>query len=170
MPAAELFADAQHPSIAGYLLMAEAYAAIIAQQFDTPIVQPLRDANDAAVALDVQAEDLGRSFVHAGSWLVATAVGHPLPRDRMALAVDLFQRALGKEDDFSAWFGLGLAQAALRGALRTPDELTYLCRHTKSYRFSVADVSAAADRLEQVGVDPDVVQHIRTLGTSDILQ
>lgn len=161
---AELFVDGQHPSIGGYLLMAQTFAEIIAQRFDAPIARPLRDANEVVAAMGFDAQDERGALIDAGSWLVATSVNHPLPRDRMALATATFRAAMGKGDDFSAWLGLGLAQAALRGGLQSGNELARVCHYTKKYELAPDDVARTADRLQVLGVDAEIVTQVRALG------
>lgn len=167
IPAAEFFADAQHPSLAGYFLLADAYAAILSQRFDTPIVHHIDDASETAAALDFDSENLRESMIDAGSWLIAASVDHPLPRDRMNLAAALFESARGKGDDFSAWLGLGLAQAARYGGLRSADPISSVCRFGKSYRLSPEEGAAAADRLQALGVDAEIVHQVRVLSQNN---
>ena len=76
----DLFMDGQHPTIMGYLLLADAYAAILARRFATPVTHPLRDAQEAAVALSFEPHDETEAAAIAGSWLIATSVGHPFFR------------------------------------------------------------------------------------------
>lgn len=156
-----LFADGQHPSLAGYVLLANAFAEIIASRFDTEISHPLRDVDAVVAAVHFSAEDMRESMVDAASWLIATSVDHPSPRDRMALAMTIFQGALGKGDDFSAWVGLGLGQAALRGGLRSNDVLARVCRYNRRYNLPPEDAAITAERLAALGVDADIVEHVR---------
>lgn len=167
IPSAGWFADGQHPSLAGYVLLANAYADLLSQRFGASVTRPLHDADDAAVALGFNADDMRGAMVDAGSWLIATSVNHPLPRDRIALATTLFRGVLGKGDDFSAWLGIGLGQAALRGGLRSTDDVARACHYTKTYNLSPTDVAATADRLAALGVDADIVQRVRELGHAD---
>src|SRR5262249_9098985 len=133
----DLFMDGQHPTIEAYRLLANAYADILSRRFDAPIPHPLRDAHEVAAALGFEAEYLPASIIDAGSWLIATSVGHPFPRDRMALAEARFRSLLGRGDDFSAWVGIGLSQAAFRGGmLRNPNDIKSFAHwlgYAKSY-------------------------------------
>lgn len=170
----DLFMDGQHPTVAGYLLLADAYAEILSQRFDTPILHPLRDGSEAAAALGFTQRDEPGAVMVAGSWLIATAVGHPFPQDRMALAEKRFASALGKGDDFSAWFGIALAQATARGGLlRSPDDvraLGGLIGYVPAYSVQPSELSTVLARLRKFGVDEHVIEQLKKTGravTSD---
>jgi lysophospholipase L1-like esterase len=164
---AEWFADGQHPSLAAYVLLANAYADVISERFHTPIDRRLASAAEAIAAFNFPEEDMRGALVNAGAWLIATSVNHPLPRDRAAIATTRFRAALGKGDDFSAWLGIGLAQAALRGGLRGTDPIAYMCQYGKQYNLSPENVVTTVDRLAALGVDADIVERIRVLGHVD---
>jgi tetratricopeptide (TPR) repeat protein len=155
------FIDGQHPSLAGYVLLANAYADILSKRFETPIVQPLHDADQAIAALHVDAGTLRLAMLDAGDWLIAASVDHPFPRDRVALATALFRAALNTSDDLSAWLGIGLGQAALRGGLRSTDPVSRACHYTNAGSPSSADIAAIADRFAALGVDAEVVEQVR---------
>jgi tetratricopeptide (TPR) repeat protein len=164
----DLFMDGQHPTIAGYLQLANAYARILSERFDTPIRQPLRDEQEAAAALGFGPADMPRALIDSGSWLVATSVYHPFPKDRMALAEQRFRSLLGKGDDFSAWFGMALTQAAARGGmLRSADDvraLGSLAGYQESYSVAPTDMPALLARFEKFGVDAEVIEQLRKAG------
>jgi hypothetical protein len=164
----DLFMDGQHPTVTGYVLLADAYAAILAQRFDTPITHPLSDAAAATAALGFEPRDEPHAAAVAGSWLIATSVGHPFPHDRMALAEERFAAALGKGDDFSMYFGIALAEAASRdGMLRNPDDVrTFagLLSYVPSYSVPPNELPALLARLQRHGVDERVIEQLRRLG------
>jgi len=160
----ELFMDGQHPSIEGYRLLADAYARILTDRFNQPIANPLRDEREVAAAVGFGPEDVSGSLVDAGSWLIATSVNHPFPRDRMALAAKHFATL----DDFSAWMGIALTQAALRGGmLRSPADLLTLGNwggYTKSYRnVPSTNLPPLLVTFQKCGVDADVIDRLRAL-------
>lgn len=166
-----LFIDGQHPSLAGYLYLAEAYAGILSQRFATPIRHPLSGAGEVAAALAVNPQDTAAALVTAGSWLIATSVTHPFPLDRMTLAEKRFRSLLGDGDNFSAWFGIALAQAAARGGLlRNPDDvaaLGNLAGYNQSYRVAPDKLPALLARFTALGVDAEVLQGIRGSSGAD---
>jgi tetratricopeptide (TPR) repeat protein len=161
----ELLIDGQHPTVVGYLLLAEAFARILSQRFDTPIAHPLHGERDVMAALGMSRHDLHRALVDAGSWLVSTSVEHPFPHDRMALAEKRFASALGNGEDFSAWFGIALTQAAARGGmLRRQDDISALghaAGYTRSYSIPSSELSFLIARFQELGVDADVIEHLR---------
>ncbi len=164
----DLFMDGQHPTIAGYVLLADAYADILARRFDTPITHPLPDAAAATAALGFETRDEPHAAAIAGSWLIATSVGHPFPHDRMALAEKRFAAAVGKGDDFSMYFGIALAEAGARdGMLRNPDDvraLGGLLGYVPSYSVDSSELPAILARLQHHGVDANVIERLRRLG------
>lgn len=164
----DLFMDGQHPAFTGYVFLADAYAEILARLFDTPIVHPLQDAAAAAAALGFGASDEPRAAAIAGSWLIATSVGHPFPRDRMALAAKRFAGALGKGDDFSMYFGIALAQGAARGGmLRNPDDVQALgdaLGYVPAYSVPASELPSVLARFRKRGVDGDVLDQLRWAG------
>jgi lysophospholipase L1-like esterase len=162
----DLFMDGQHPTIEGYRLLANAYAQILTERFGTPITHPLHDAQEAAGILGFGERDFPGAIVDAGSWLIATSVGHPFPKDRMALATTRFASLVGKGDDFSAWMGIALAQAAARGGLlRNPAEVPKVAgSYAGSYRWALPELPSLLVRFQQLGVDDDVIDRVRELG------
>jgi hypothetical protein len=97
------------------------------------------------------------------------AVGHPFPQDRMALAEKRFASALGKGDDFSAWFGIALAQATARGGLlRSPDDvraLGGLLGYVPAYSVRPSELSSVLARLRKFGVDEQVIEQLQRTAT-----
>jgi lysophospholipase L1-like esterase len=166
IPGDDLFMDGQHPTVDGYLLLANAYAQILSDQFGTSLVHELRDAQEVAAALGFGERDFPGAIVDAGSWLIATSVGHPCPTDRMALAAKRFASLVGKGDDFSAWLGIALTQAAVRGSmLRDPSAApTVAASYARSYRIALPELPVLLPRFHQLGVDDDVVDRVRELG------
>src|SRR5262249_40180230 len=81
IPGDDLFMDGQHPTLAGYVLLANAYARILEQQFHVSVSRPLRSPQEAAAALGFESNDLAGAMVDSGSWLIVTSIGHPSPRD-----------------------------------------------------------------------------------------
>jgi tetratricopeptide (TPR) repeat protein len=164
----ELFLDGQHPTIEGYRLLANAYAQILAERFGARITYPLPDEPAVVAALGYEARDVPNALVDAGSWLIATAVDHPFPRDRMALAAKRFTSLIGAGDDFSAWLGIALTQAALRGGgLHSSDDgLAIVGAYTKSYHILPAEFPTLLVRLQQYGVDGDIIDRLKELHRS----
>jgi tetratricopeptide (TPR) repeat protein len=164
----DLFMDGQHPTIEGYLLLANAYAGILAEQFGARITHPLADVQAVVAALGYTASDVPNALVDAGSWLIATSVDHPFPRDRMALAAKRFASLIGEGDDFSAWLGIALTQAALRGGgLRSSDNgLAVVGAYTKSYHIPPAELPSLLVALQHYGVDVDVIDRLKELNRS----
>jgi tetratricopeptide (TPR) repeat protein len=165
----DLFMDGQHPTVAGYVLLANAYAAMLSERFATPITRPLRDGQGAAAALGFGPGDEPQAAVIAGSWLIATSVGHPFPQDRMALAEKRFAAAVGKGDDFSLYFGMALAQAAARGGLlRNPDDVRALggwLGYLPAYSVPASQLPTILARFQTYGVDGDVIARLSAAGT-----
>jgi lysophospholipase L1-like esterase len=161
----DLFMDGQHPTIEGYLLMANAYAQILTEQFGARVTQPLPDVETATAAFGYEPRDAAYALVDAGSWLIATSVGHPFPEDRMALAAKRFTSVIGKGDDFSAWLGIAITQAATRGGgmLSSPNGLAMVGAYTKSYQIPAAEFPGLLARLQQYGVDGDVIDRLKEL-------
>ena len=162
----EMIIDGQHPTLEGYRLLATAVADIICDRFGATIANPLGDASAVAAALGFGPLDEAGALIDAGSWLLATSVGHPFADDRIALAAERFASAGGKGDDFSAWMGIALTQAALRGGIlrdpaTAPEVLGY---YAKSYRVALPKLPSLLPLFEKVGVDADVVQRVRRLG------
>lgn len=161
----DLFMDGQHPTLTGYVYLANAYAQIISDRFETPILSPLPDEDSVEAALGVEPRDTCNALIDAGSWLIATSVGHPFPHDRMALARKRFGSVLGKGDEFSAWFGIALTQAAGRGGLlRSPDDvhaLGGLLGYRQSYIVESEKLSSLLARFQQRGVDAEVLEHLQ---------
>lgn len=161
----DLFMDGQHPTVAGYLLLADAYADILSRRFDTPILHPLGDGQQAAAALGFGRRDEPHAVTVAGSWLIATSVGHPFPQDRMALAEQRFASAIGKGDDFSAYFGIALAQASARGGLlRSPDDVRALggsLGYVPAYSVRPSELASLLARFRKFGVDENVIEQLR---------
>ena len=155
------FIDGHHPNLAGYVLIANAYAEILSHRFDTPIARPLRDADEAIAALHVDAQALRSAMIDGGNWLIAASVDYPFPRDRVELATARFRDVLRTGDDLEAWLGIGLGQAALRGGLRSSDPVSRACHYSHGNNLSSSDVAEVADRLAALGVDADVVEHVR---------
>jgi tetratricopeptide (TPR) repeat protein len=165
-PGDDLFMDGQHPTVDGYLLIADAYAHILSEQFGVAIPHPLRDAQEVVTALEFGERDFPGAIVDAGSWLIATSVGHPFPTDRMALAAKRFGSLVGKGDDFSAWLGIALTQAAMRGGLlRNPSAAPKIAgSYARSYRIALPELPALLPKFHEIGVDDDVIARVRDLG------
>lgn len=110
-----LFSDGQHPNLEGYLLLSDAYAQRLAETFHEPLRRSIAGPADALRAFHVSREDQGRAFVQSGAWFFAVAAQHGNPETRLAKALDRFQRAVAlAPDEFAAWLGLGLTQAAMK--------------------------------------------------------
>jgi hypothetical protein len=163
-----LIIDGQHPTLAGYRLLAGAIGEILSQRFATPLRHPLSEDAEVTAALEFGPSDLTQALMQAGSWLIATSVGHPAPDDRMALAEQCFAGAVGRGDDFSAWFGVAMAQAAARGGmLREADDVALL-GNWAGYHGTYSDIGAdelarLLPRFAAHGVDPAVLTQLRAL-------
>ena len=160
-----LFMDGQHPSIEGYRVLADAYAQTLVDRFGARIIHPLPDVATVVSALGFEQRDVPGALVDAGSWLIATAVDHPFPRDRMALAAKRFNSLIGEGDDFSAWLGIALTQAAVRGGglHSSSNVLSIVGAYTQSYQVPPAQLPALLRRLREQGVDSEILDRLIVL-------
>ncbi len=166
----DLFVDGQHPNLAGYTLLAAATARRL-QWMDgvTDGVDGVAERAQVGIGelFDITSADLRRAHVKSGTWLLATAVHHPWPRDRMAAAERHFGAAIGHGDDFSAYAGLAIAQAARHDLLSDDDNIAVLSRMNLYYRDAITvsenDWSRIVRLLRTFGSNPTVLQEIEGL-------
>lgn len=110
----------------------------------------------------------GHAHIGSGSWLIATAAHHPWPLDRLALAESHFRAAVGSGDDFSAWLGVAVVQAARNGGfLRNNENVNLLGQTQVYYNRSFLIPSSYRDQLvaqfRNDGVDDAVLQPLAQL-------
>lgn len=161
-----LFSDGHHPNLAGYDLLAWSAARRLAEvsgvDFKNSGTSRMTDSLAGSLVRD---DDLRRAHIASGSWLISTAAYHPAPHDRLRLAEDHFRAALGGGDDFSAWLGLAVVQAAGRGFLRDKSNLDLLARaevyYRKSFSVPASERAALAGALRAAGADSVVLSHVQ---------
>jgi len=162
----DLFVDGQHPNLRGYALLAAATARTLAPT-DAPGEPAGTPAARVEDLVELTSQDLCRAFVKSGTWLLATAVHHPWPHDRMDLAEQNFEAASGRGDDFSAYAGLALAQAARNGLLASDQHLAVLAATRPYYRDAItvpeSDWNAVSLLLREFGTDPLVLRQLGEL-------
>jgi len=129
-----LFADGQHPNAEGYALMADAFAEAAARRLGVP-VRPFRNARNLARRVGLTPQDFAAADTNAGQWLFSVSAENYDPGQRLGLARRRFLEALKiSPDDFQAWLGLGLVQAAQNGNFMTnPAFLRALARYHLYY-------------------------------------
>jgi hypothetical protein len=121
-----------------------------------------------AARFHVGALESARAHIGSGAWLVATAAYHPWPVDRLTAAQQHFRAALGGGDDFSAWLGIALSQAALRGGfLKSRDHVDLLGQfqvyYHKSFAIPLSEREVVIDGLRSAGADAAALQRVREL-------
>lgn len=101
----ELFADVQHPSMAGYLLLAGAYGRALGEP------APPRETPEAVFErLGCGERCRARALNQAGWFFLTVSVGHAAPQPRLAAARGRFLQALRLDPGFyGARLGLALA-------------------------------------------------------------
>jgi tetratricopeptide (TPR) repeat protein len=120
---ARLFADGHHPNLAGQRVLAAGFAGALAAVVGAPPPPPLARDEDVCRVLACPPRDLSAPFLNAATWLLASSVQHPDPRDRLALARANLEAAAARDpDDPRVRFALALTHAALRGALLWDDD------------------------------------------------
>lgn len=101
----ELFADVQHPSMEGYLLLSAAYARALGAQ-PAPMT-----AQAAFAAFECGADCQARALSQAGWFFLTVSVGEAAPQPRLAAARGRFLQALALDSGlYEARLGLALAQ------------------------------------------------------------
>jgi tetratricopeptide (TPR) repeat protein len=164
----DLFSDGHHPNLRGYWLLARACAGRLAGVMKLEMSTNLSTVDDIAARFGLGSVELRRANVDSGSWLLATAVYHPWPMDRMTLAEARFRAALGTGDDVSAWLGIALTQATRNGGfLRDAENVDLLGRekvyYSKALVIPPSDREYLLSRLRNAGVDADVLQQLEGL-------
>jgi tetratricopeptide (TPR) repeat protein len=165
----ELFVDGQHPSLMGQTLIAQGFAAGIARSFDVSIATRFPTERDAMTAFDFTTDDESASHVLSASWLMGMAAQHPWPEDALTLAEAHTRAAIALAPDyFTAWFDLGIIQAARRGGLLRDEEALKTFGNWRVFFGATAclqgrDFDVALERLRVAGVDPEVLERIGTL-------
>jgi lysophospholipase L1-like esterase len=165
-----LFSDGQHPNMDGYILLAEGYAEKISAVFGEPIRRRFSGPEDVYREFSFGKGAQAVALVSSGNWLFSSAARQAFPDQRLAQARDHYLRALALDpDDFSAWLGLGLADAARRrGLLPGTPVCDWLARHDLlfkvRYEVSRAQLLEITPELAADGVAPSIVANIlRTL-------
>lgn len=101
-----LFADVQHPSMEGYLILADAYARALGATVPGP-----RDAEAAFALFDCDAACRAQALNQVGWFFLSVSVGHAAPQARLAAARGRFGEALALDPGlYGARLGLALAQ------------------------------------------------------------
>ena len=145
----DLFIDAQHPSMPGYLLLADGYARALGLSAPGP-----RDAAAAFAAAGCGARCQAQALSQAGWWWLSVSVGLAAPEKRRAAARARFTAAL-KLDGGHYGARLGLALAGRPDVLASPEKLARLGRlqvfHARAGEF---DVEARAELSALLGREP----------------
>ncbi|MBI5240723.1 MAG: hypothetical protein HY926_09640 [Elusimicrobia bacterium] len=164
-----LFSDGQHPSMRGYLLLAEAMARRLSEEFQEPVRRTFREPEDVFREFSCGPDCQAHAHVVSGRWLLSVAGGHALPRLRLDRAAASFRRARAlRPDSFDAWLGLGITEAALRSGLLTdPESLAWLGRlrwfHGGEGDITAAELRALLQRMRAARVPDSIIQKILRL-------
>lgn len=145
----DLFIDAQHPSMTGYLLLADAWARALGQTAPGP-----RDAAAAFAAFGCGPRCQAQALTEAGWWWLSTSVGQDPPERRLAAAKERFASALKLDRDL---YGarLGLALASRPDVLASPEKVAQLGRLQVFYdRAGELDDAARAELAALLGREP----------------
>ncbi len=131
LPGNELFADGVHPNITGYLLLANACARSIAGAFNEPVKKQWAGPEEVFSYFSYGKQRQANALITSGRYLFNIAALHACPGRRLRTARARFRGAVELDpDSFSAWLALGLAEAALRGALLSDEEsVDWLLKH-----------------------------------------
>lgn len=156
-----LFSDGQHPNLRGHLLLAEGFAEALSEQLGEPIQRRFEDAD--AVRAAFPRDDPAFPYLHGGLWLLGVSLRHPWAEDRLRGAAARFRSALVAEPhSFTAWLGLGLAQAAGSStALHGPEAQALLERWGgftyNGFNVPREDLDTLLTLLRDAGVDAEIV-------------
>ena len=173
-----LFSDGHHPSVAGYILLSGVYAARLAEAFHEPLRRSFAGPGDVRRRFPLSPREEAAIDVRSGRWYFNVAVRHGNPIPRLTKSRDYFRRAaILAPDSFSAWVGLGLAQAGLRSNLVSSAEgIRWLERRRLCHwgsepieldKDELADVAA---RLRRDGASADALGNIsRSYGAESML-
>ncbi len=145
----ELFVDAQHPSMAGYLLLADGYARALGLSAPGP-----RDASAAFAAFGCGKRCQAEALNQAGWWWLSVSVGHPSPRARRDAARLRFAEALALD---RGHYGARLGAALLESpeALENPPKVALLGRLGVFHgRGGELDAAARAQAAALLGREP----------------
>ncbi len=160
----ELFSDAQHPNLAGHLLLAVGFAEAMSKQLGEPIRRRFKGA--AEVRAEFPREDPAFPYLHGGTWLLATSFRHPWPMDRLRAAEQRFRSALEHDPhSFTGWMGLGLALAGQSSSLlHRPEVMEQIDRWGgftyHGYLVPEGELDELLDLLRTSGVDADVLTEV----------
>jgi hypothetical protein len=168
IPGDDLFSDGHHPNLHGYWLLAHACAIRLTEAAGGQLSDELTRPEEIAARFGIGPTVLRRAHISSGSWLIATAVYHPWPADRLALAERHFRAAVGAGDDLSAWLGIALSQAARNGGFLNNDEnIDLLSRarvyYTKTLSIPVQDRETLLQEFRRDGVEDSVVARLEEL-------
>ena len=164
----DLFSDGHHPTLRGYWFLAKACAGRLAESGFGELTDRLATPDALLTSFGLGAAELSRAHIGSGSWLIATAVYHPWPADRLALAEAHFRAAVGGSDDLSAWLGVALSQAGRRGGFLRIDENIDLLGRTQVYYNKRLPIPSSyrenlLDQFRRSAVDAAVVQRLEDL-------
>ncbi|MDX6770859.1 MAG: GDSL-type esterase/lipase family protein [Elusimicrobiota bacterium] len=144
-----LFADAQHPNMDGYLLLADAYARALGATAPGP-----KDAAAAFAAFACGADCRAEALADAGWFWLTVSVGHAAPAPRLAAARGRFTEALALAPGLYA-ARLGRALAERPDLLARPEEVARLGRLGLFFRRGEEpDESARAELAAVLGRAP----------------
>jgi hypothetical protein len=143
-----LFADVQHPSMEGYLLLSAAYVRALGAE-PAPMT-----AQGAFEAFGCGADCRAQALSQAGWFFLAVSVGEAAPAPRLAAARERFLQALALDRDlYPARLGLALAQSP--ELLSKPGSLEALGRHGVFFgRAGELDADARAELAALLGREP----------------
>ncbi len=163
----ELMSDGHHPNMQGYLILAEGFARQISRAFSEPIHRTL-DEQDAFREAGLGSSEQARALTDSGLWLLFVSIGHPEAQGRFELAERRFESAAALDpEDYKAWSGLALAQAARRKGM--PLDPAY-ADAVRRWVFSngcppAGEAAALAQRMKAEGVDASVLEGMLRAGT-----
>ena len=156
-----LFSDGQHPNLLGHLLLAEGFAEALSARLDAPVVR--RFDGEEAVRAAFPRDDPAFSALHGGLWLLGVSLRHPWAEDRLRGAAARFRRALVEDpQSFTAWMGLGLAQAAAASDVLHGPEAEALLEGWGGFTYNgfnvpAGDLDTLLDLLRRAGVDDEII-------------
>ncbi len=163
-----LFTDGIMPNMAGYLLLAGAYARHISTAFNEPVRMLFAGPEDVFESFSYTKRARANALVRSGRWLFNVSARHSLPGERLAAARRCFKDAISLDPySFSAWLALGLTEAAMRGSLLSDEaELRWLKQlgatdyHTADYNIQDPQLPEILVKLRSYGVPAPIVEKI----------
>lgn len=161
-----LFSDGHHPNMAGYLILADAFARRISETFNEPVRSSFAAPADVFRAFSCGKACQAKALLYSGVWLFNSAADHAYPRGRLEMARASLQDSIRLDQhDLSAWLSLGLTNAALDGDLFSDaNNLDWAARNGLftygEYALSPAKLRKILAKLSACGVPGPLIDRI----------